>query len=275
MIYVRRTPLLCRRPGSSRGELSAWPRGARISQSRRFFRCWWGNQVFAIHGPGGVVFAASGSIIPRSSLDSNVLLLNAHYTALRVVSARRAFTLLVKHDGARQPVAEVVDVEDGRYVSYDFHGWTELSAHRRANGWQRYDWVRTVRVDLAVPRIVRVLTFHKLPRREIRFNRRNVFARDEHTCQYCGRRYGATQLSLDHIVPRSQGGDDSWENVVCACIHCNVRKGGRTPAEANLHLIRRPQKPRRNPLLAVKLSDKRYASWQPFLDVANWDIQLS
>lgn len=208
-------------------------------------------------------------------LDSNVLLLNAHYMALRVVSARRAFMLLFKHDVERNPVAEVVSVEDGRYVSYNFQDWAELSAFRREFEPAKHDWVRTVRFDIAVPRIIRVLTFSRMPQREVKFNRRNIFARDNNTCQYCGKRFSTSDLSLDHVIPRSHGGRSAWENIVCACLKCNVRKGGRTPAQAHLHLVKPPTKPRRNPMVTIKLADHRYASWKQFIDAAYWDVELT
>lgn len=195
--------------------------------------------------------------------------------ALRVISVRRAFTLLFKHDACRRPVAEVVDVEDGHYVSYDFLDWTELSAFKAEFEPARHDWIRTVRFDITVPRIVRVLSFSKLPRQEVKFNRRNLFARDGNTCQYCGKRLSTSALSLDHVIPRSRGGPTTWANVVCACVRCNVRKGGRTPEEAHLRLIRRPTKPRRNPVLTVKLTDHRYATWKQFLNEAYWDVELT
>lgn len=204
-----------------------------------------------------------------------MLLLNAHYMALRIVSVRRAFMLLFKRDPHHQPVAEIVNIEDGRYVSYNFDDWAELSAFRREFEPAKYDWIRTVRFDIAVPRIIRVLTFSRLPRREVKFNRRNIFARDHNTCQYCGRHFPTSELSLDHIVPRSQGGVSSWENMVCACVRCNVRKGGRTPAQAHLRLIRPPVKPARNPIISLKLSDDRYSSWKQFLDAAYWDVELT
>ena len=192
--------------------------------------------------------------------------------ALRTVSARRAFTLLFKRDLERRPVAEVVHVENGRYVSYDFEDWAELSTLRRELGMNGEDWVRAVRYELAVPRIIRVLTFTKLPKRQVRFSRRNIFARDNNTCQYCGKNFGSAELSLDHVIPRSRGGMTTWDNIVSACRDCNVRKGGRTPIEAGLRLIRPPTKPHRNPVVFVKLSDQRYASWRHFLDATHWDV---
>ncbi len=194
--------------------------------------------------------------------------------ALRVVSARRAFLLLCKRDRRDNPVAEVLSVEDGRYTSYDFADWAELSAFRHEFEAHKYDWVRTVRSHVAVPRIIRVLTFARLPRQGVKFNRRNLFARDANTCQYCGKTFNTSKLSLDHVLPRSQGGGASWENIVCACTSCNVRKGGRTPKQAHMHLIRKPVKPKRNPAVSVTLSDDRYASWRQFLDAAYWDVEL-
>ena len=191
------------------------------------------------------------------------------------MSVRRAFTLLCKRNQSSQPVAEVVHVADGRYVSFGFEDWAALSAFKKEFEPAKHDWVRTVRFDLVVPRIIRVLTYSNVPRQEVKFNRRNLFARDSNTCQYCGKRFSMSELSLDHVIPRSQQGPTTWENVVCACHKCNVRKGGRTPEQAGLCLVNRPVKPRRNPTLHVKLSDDRYSSWRQFLDRAYWDVELS
>jgi 5-methylcytosine-specific restriction endonuclease McrA len=93
-------------------------------------------------------------------------------------------------------------------------------------------------------------------------------------CQYCGIKFPTSELSLDHVVPRSHGGLASWDNIVCACVKCNIRKGGRTPKQANMKLIRLPSKPRRNPSISLKLADDRYASWKAFLDNAYWSVEL-
>ena len=83
-----------------------------------------------------------------------------------------------------------------------------------------------------------------------------------------------TELSLDHVVPRRYGGKSTWENIVCACLKCNIKKGGRTPTEAHMKLIRTPVKPKRNPVITIKLADDRYASWKNFLDNAYWSVEL-
>ena len=91
----------------------------------------------------------------------------------------------------------------------------------------------------------------------MKFNRRNIFARDNNQCQYCGQKFPTSELSLDHVIPRSQGGQSTWENIVCACVECNVRKGGRTPKQAHMTLIRKPEKPKRSPMLNLKLTQKQ------------------
>lgn len=201
-------------------------------------------------------------------------MLNAHYVALRVVSVERAISLLFKSNHENDPVAEIVHVEDGRYVSYNFQDWCELSQFQREFEPAKYDWIRTVRFDLAVPRIIRVLNFNRVPRQPVKLNRRNIFARDRNRCQYCGKKFSTNELSLDHVVPRSQRGPTTWENIVCACLKCNVRKGGRTPTRAGMKLITKPVKPVRSPVLSIKLSDAKYHSWKQFLDQAYWNVEL-
>jgi 5-methylcytosine-specific restriction endonuclease McrA len=172
-------------------------------------------------------------------------------------------------------LAEVVSLEDGQYATYDFVTWRELSEFRLRNfRKEEDDWVRTTSTSIQVPRIIRLLGYDRLPRQTVKFNRRNIFARDNNQCQYCGRKFPTSELSLDHVVPRSQGGQTTWENIVCSCVCCNVRKGGRTPREASMALIRKPEKPKRSPLLNLKLTNSKYQSWKSFLDNAYWSVEL-
>jgi 5-methylcytosine-specific restriction endonuclease McrA len=208
------------------------------------------------------------AVATASSLDSHVLVLNRHYAAVRVVSARRAFTMICKR------IAEVVSYENEQYLSYDFESWRELSELRSQLERQRHEWVRCVRYELAVPRIIRLLFYDRLPRQAVKLNRRNIYARDRNLCQYCGKRFPTSELSLDHVLPRSQGGGTSWGNLVCCCVKCNVRKGGRTPDQAHMKLITEPIKPKRSPLITLRLSSEKYASWKQFLDAAYWNVEL-
>lgn len=206
-------------------------------------------------------------------LSSKVLVLNRAYAAMRIVSAKRAFCLLARE------IAEIIHVEPdgdgpGKYLTYNLESWIEVSALQREFERDRHDWVRTVRFDIAVPRIIRLLGYDRLPDQNVKLNRRNLFARDRNKCQYCGRIYPTNDLSIDHVLPRSQGGNDTWENLVCSCIRCNARKGGRTPDQARMKLIRPPVKPRRNPLISLRLGHEKYQSWKAFLDHAYWSVEL-
>jgi 5-methylcytosine-specific restriction endonuclease McrA len=202
------------------------------------------------------------------ALSSSVLVLNRFYMAVHVVNVRRALGLLFRE------LAEVIHLEQGSYANYNFETWLEISTMRAADKQQHEDWIRAVNFELQAPRVIRLLSYDKVPRQTLRFNRRNLFARDANHCQYCGKVFPTSELSLDHVMPRSRGGDTSWENVVCACVNCNVRKGGRTPQEAHMKLIRPPIKPKRSPLLSVKLDNPKYQSWKTFVDSAYWTVDL-
>lgn len=202
-----------------------------------------------------------------AGLDAKVLVLNRLYMAVRVIPARRAFRLLCKDR------AEVINVEDGRYINYDFDTWMELGEIQRQLDPDAYDFVRTVRCHVAVPRIIRLFGFDRVPQQRVKLNRRNVIARDSHSCQYCGKTLPMSELSIDHVVPRSQGGGDTWENLVAACHRCNAKKGGRTPAQANMRLMRTPKQPRRHPMITMRVARKQYESWRVFLENSNWTVE--
>jgi hypothetical protein len=108
--------------------------------------------------------------------------------------------------------------EKGQNVwqNFNFADWTELSQLKAEFEPDAHDWIHTVRFQVAVPRIIRLLGYDKLPRQDVKFNRRNIYARDSSRCQYCGKKYPTTELSLDHVVPKSQGGKSSWDNIVCS-----------------------------------------------------------
>jgi len=208
------------------------------------------------------------STAPVSGLNASVLVLNRNYMAVHVVGVRRAFGLLLNQ------LAEVIHIEDGQYGNYDFQSWREVSELRADFKEPDEDWVRSVNFEVCVPRVLRLLYYDRLPKQRVRLNRRNIFARDGNLCQYCGKRYSTSELSLDHVVPTCRGGGTSWENLVCACVKCNVRKGGRTPKQAGMKLICKPVRPSRSPMLTVKLGNPKYASWKTFLDTAYWSVDL-
>jgi 5-methylcytosine-specific restriction endonuclease McrA len=207
-------------------------------------------------------------IAQGSSLNSHVLVLNKMWMAIRVIDAKRAFSMMFRN------LAEAIRVDDGSYTGHGFEDWTTLSLARDDFERHDYDWIRTVQMEIAVPKVIRLLGYDRLPKQDVKLNRRNIFARDRNQCQYCGRRFSTSELSLDHVLPRSQGGGSSWDNLVCACVRCNTKKGGRTPRQAHMSLIRPPVKPHRNPVVTLRLGTDKYACWQAFLDNAYWSVEL-
>ncbi len=205
------------------------------------------------------------------ALESSVLVLNKFYTAVHVVNAKRAFAMLCKES------AEVVSIDGGQYNSYDFTSWVDVSAFKVECDLpddDRYESIKTFSLEIRVPKIIRLVVYDKLPKATIKFNRKNIFARDKNRCQYCGKKVSTSELSLDHVIPRTQGGTSNWKNIVCACTNCNKHKGGRRPEEAGMKLICKPVKPNHCPLIQLKLGSKKYNSWKQFLDNAYWSVPL-
>lgn len=209
---------------------------------------------------------------PTTALNSHVLVLNRLWMAVRVIDARRAFSLLSRN------LAEVIRVDDGSYAGYTFASWADISRSREffpaEDDSASYDFVRSVQFDIAVPKVIRLFRYDRVPRQTVKLNRRNIFTRDRNQCQYCGEHFPTDELSLDHVMPRSQGGGASWTNLVCCCVACNSRKGGRTPQQAGMPLIRPAQEPRCHPVIHVRLGLEKYRSWRQFLDQAYWSVEL-
>jgi 5-methylcytosine-specific restriction endonuclease McrA len=197
-----------------------------------------------------------------SLLNTKVLVLNRSYLPIHITSVRRAFTLL--YQGAAHAVGE-------QYQTFDFASWSDLAAN------EHDETIGLVHRVIRVPRVILLVTYDRLPRRHVRFSRFNIYSRDGNTCQYCGEHFARSELNLDHVVPRSQGGTTRWENVVCSCLACNRRKGGRTPDQAGMRLLRRPRRPEWTPFMAETFSPRRYREWMPFLsmaDVSYWNTEL-
>jgi 5-methylcytosine-specific restriction endonuclease McrA len=116
-----------------------------------------------------------------------------------------------------------------------------------------------------MPSVVRVLSQFRRDRIRVKFSRLNIYTRDKFTCQFCGDRRDSEDLTFDHVVPRSRGGQTTWENIVTACVECNKRKADRTPAEARMHLLRQPRKPAYLPAMTVRMDARLLpAEWKPY-----------
>ncbi len=163
-------------------------------------------------------------------LDGKVLVLNSNYEPLNVSTMRRAIRLLVLQK------AEMVYSYDGQVIRSSSRAFPK-------------------------PSVIR-LKYYIGIRREIPLTKRNILKRDNYTCQYCGRR--DLPLTIDHVIPKRMGGKDTWENLVCACVECNNKKGDRTPEQAGMKLLKKPRKPSYIVFLVsgLKIPDAR---WKPFL----------
>lgn len=196
-----------------------------------------------------------------ASLEARVLVLNRSYQPVTVARVQRAFGLLFS--GAAVAL-------DGEMRAFDFASWAALS-HGVGD-----DVIHTSRLVLKVPRVILLQAYDKMPRTRVRFSRQNIYLRDSFTCQYCTRALPRAKLNLDHVVPRSQGGRTTWENVVCSCVRCNLQKGGRTPEQAGMKLSRRPARPTWHSLSPM-LGKVPYKEWLPFIDpvaASYWNTEL-
>lgn len=198
-------------------------------------------------------------------LDAQVLVLNKSWVAINVTPMRRALTLLF------QGHARVVHPVD--YTLYDFEDWCALS--RFAGHFTSGHFISTPTTRIRLPEVILLNAFNGFVKREVRLSRRNIFERDDHRCQYCGNRLPKSDLTIDHVTPRSRGGRDTWENLVLACVKCNIRKGSRTPEEAHMHLLKKPAVPRWLPRFGYPVPKDELMSWQRFVDLAYWNTELS
>ena len=164
-------------------------------------------------------------------MNAKVLILNQNYEPMSVINVRKAVVLL-------------------------FLGKAELIAAKE--GLQ----IRSVSASFPFPSIVRLSVYVRVPHKKIILSRKNILRRDAHRCQYCGR--GDVSLTLDHVQPISRGGDESWENLVTACVTCNNRKGDQTPEESRMQLRRKPMRPNHVTFIShfVGTLDER---WKPYL----------
>lgn len=164
-------------------------------------------------------------------LNTNVLVLNSSFQPLHVCHARRALVLVM---GGK---AEVVEYYEKSFV-------------------------HTVSRRFQLPSVVRLRIYIRPDRRSVVLNRRNILRRDRYRCQYCGR--SSDELTTDHVVPRSRGGEDSWENLTTACMACNNRKGNRTPESAGMQLLSTPKKPAFYSFIKF-YHPRSHDKWKPYL----------
>jgi 5-methylcytosine-specific restriction endonuclease McrA len=200
----------------------------------------------------------------NTALNQHVLVLNRLWQAVNVCTARRALTLLFQ--GQAQVV---VGASRKSFRTLNFHEWRDVSADAPHD-----ESIHAISFRIRVPRIILLLMYDRLPKKEVKFTRHNIFERDKNTCQYCGEVFDRKDLNLDHVIPRDRGGPTTWENIVCSCIECNTHKANRTPQEAAMHLVRKPKRPKWRPFVQISFSLQKHDSWKHFIDLAYWNVEL-
>jgi len=193
-----------------------------------------------------------------------VLVLNRLWQAVNICTPERAVSLLY------QGHAAAIDNNDGAFNTLNFNQWLNFS-----QDYEGKDCLKTVSLKFRVPKVILLLMFDRLPRKEVKLSRQSIFERDNLTCQYCNKKFDRKDLNLDHVLPRDKGGLTSWENIVCSCITCNSKKGNKTPIQAGMRLLKKPTKPKWKPLLHIYHQRIPEESWRHFLDIDSWKVEVS
>lgn len=194
-----------------------------------------------------------------SVLQNPTLVLNRSWQPVNITSVARSMAMV--YSG----VARVVDPES--YQLFDWEDWARLVP---ADG---DPCIRAVEQSFRVPEVVSLVSFDRLPKSAVTFNRRNIFKRDRFTCQYCGMQPAPSELTIDHVLPRSRGGQSTWKNCVLACLNCNHRKADKLLEEAHMKLRKVPVQPNWTP--AFSRHAMRRQSWQKFISDAYWQAELA
>ncbi len=188
-----------------------------------------------------------------------VLVLNRLWQAVNIVGAERAFSLLM------QDHAQVIYTGDGSFRMMDVEAWLKQSADEPPKANEAV--IHTVRLSIRMPKVLLLRHFDRLPTQEVKFNRDNLFERDDYRCQYCGELFEAEKLNMDHVIPRDRGGRTSWENIVTSCLKCNSRKANRLPHQAGMHLLKKPERPRWRPFVSSLIGQNYDAEWEHFIQL--------
>ena len=184
-----------------------------------------------------------------------VLVLNKSWRAIGIITLEKAMAKIFALDDDGNPKVKIIDASN----NFMMYSWQEWSLQKPDEHELK---IRTVNAVFRVPEIIQYTRFDKIPSLKAHFNRKSLYRRDRNTCQYCGEKKILDELSLDHVIPKCQGGTTTWENIVVACISCNSKKAGRTPKQAGMRLLKEPKRPLSNLYL-----DEANTSWSPFLTV--------
>ena len=199
-----------------------------------------------------------------SVLSSRVLVLNKSWVAFDIWSLEHAITKLFNTDTKGTPRAKIVNVED--FTLYEWEDWAKLQPKEGEKA------IKTSTDGFKVPEIIVLTNYNKHPKPRMNFSRKALYKLYKYQCQYCGDRFSSEILTIDHVLPRSQGGKTSWENCVLSCVDCNSKKANRTPEQAKMKMLcGTPKKP------TIKLFDVgkvKCKSWESFLSEVYWSVDI-
>lgn len=197
-----------------------------------------------------------------AALSAPVLVLNKNWQAIQVTPVHNAFALVMK--------GHAVIIDPATYEEHNLLTWIDVSKAREA---MEGVVIRTPRLNLVVPEVIRLNGYGGQGERAVVFSRRNVFKRDKFTCQYCSAQPGPEELTIDHVLPKSKGGISEWTNCVLACLKCNAKKADRTPQGAKMALRKQPKKPNWVALSHLPKGGRKI-SWDQFISKAYWEVEL-
>ena len=197
-----------------------------------------------------------------SSLNKNVLVLNKGYKAISVVSVLDAISSVYTGKSV------FVDTD---YIEYKWNDWADKklvdldTAHKYPDSHIKMGWY-----GIQVPQVMILKNYSKVPQQSVRLTRRNLYIRDGGRCCYTGKRLKTSEITIDHVIPRCKGGKNTWQNLVISSLAANTKKGGRTPQQADMKLLKTPSLPKWNPIYITGIRNCPQ-SWKNFLNTQNWD----
>ena len=207
-----------------------------------------------------------------AKLNHPTLVLNKSWEPLTIETAR---------DSIIKTFTGSAKIVDENYIQYDWEEWSEMSKYEYEDGDNDDDkFILTADFQkIKIPEVIVLLNYNRLPDVKVKLTRRNFLIRDKFTCQYTGQKLSMSDATIDHVIPRTQGGLTTWDNVVICSFDANVKKGGRTPEQAGLKLKKVPRKPAWS-LMFAKYVTRVPASWEKFIktdkwnEIGYWDVEL-
>lgn len=192
------------------------------------------------------------------------LVLNKNWRPIAAISLEDAICKVYSSYEDGTPKARIIEPES--YQTFTWEDWSKLKPAIDE------DTIASANFVFRIPEIILLSRYEKMPKPKVHFSRRTLYKRDRNQCQYCGCRPGSEELTIEHVVPRCQGGKTTWENCVLACVPCNRRKADRTPQQAGMKLLKEPCRPKMHML---RFDDfKPIKSWEAFIDLSFWNVEL-